>query len=292
MKTKTLQSGCPTPVDHHLRPLITTSSPSTTAVASMLVASEEATPGSVIVNAERIWPSSSGSSHSAFCASVPYLSSTSMLPVSGACAVEDVRRQVGRPAHLLGQRRVVAVASDPRRRGCRTAGRTPRSARPAGTGSTAPGRGPSARSSPRIGESLHTPSAAAWLDLAVVRPAATGSISSRTKAGPAPGARRPGERERSPCGGPYSAGGQDELVGRHPPRPRADSRGPVQDRVAALAVAGAELRGEPHLLASADEHRHHGHLAAVVLGRLDPHLLAVGGQPGELPAGRARTSAG
>ncbi len=98
MKTKTRQSGCPTPVDHHLRPLITTSSPSTTAVASMLVASEEATPGSVIVNAERICPSRRGSSHSAFCASVPYLSSTSMFPVSGAWQLKTYgARLVARP---------------------------------------------------------------------------------------------------------------------------------------------------------------------------------------------------
>ena len=48
MKTKILQSGLPAPVDHHLRPLMTTSSPSTTAVAAMLVASEEATSGSVM----------------------------------------------------------------------------------------------------------------------------------------------------------------------------------------------------------------------------------------------------
>ena len=71
MKTKILQSGWPTPVDHHLRPLTTTSSPSRTAVASMLVASELATPGSVIVNADRIRPSSSGSSHASRCAWVP-----------------------------------------------------------------------------------------------------------------------------------------------------------------------------------------------------------------------------
>jgi hypothetical protein len=50
----------------------------------MLVASDEATAGSVIANAERIPPSSSGRSHSRFCASVPYRTSTSMLPVSGA----------------------------------------------------------------------------------------------------------------------------------------------------------------------------------------------------------------
>ena len=71
MKTKILQSGWPTPVDHHLRPLMTTSSPSTTAVAAMLVASELATSGSVMVNAERIRPSSSGSSQASRCSWVP-----------------------------------------------------------------------------------------------------------------------------------------------------------------------------------------------------------------------------
>ncbi len=71
MKTAIRHSGCPTPVDHHLRPLMTTSSPWTTAVASMLVASEDATSGSVIVNAERISPASSGSSHCARCSGVP-----------------------------------------------------------------------------------------------------------------------------------------------------------------------------------------------------------------------------
>jgi hypothetical protein len=37
----------------------------------MLVASDEATPGSVMANAERISPSSSGTSHCSFCSSVP-----------------------------------------------------------------------------------------------------------------------------------------------------------------------------------------------------------------------------
>ena len=50
----------------------------------MFVASEEATSGSVIANADRICPSSSGSSHCFFCSSVPNIASTSMLPVSGA----------------------------------------------------------------------------------------------------------------------------------------------------------------------------------------------------------------
>jgi hypothetical protein len=71
MKTKIRQSGWPTPVDHHLRPLTTISSPSTTAVAAMLVASDDATSGSVIVNAERISPASSGSSHSSRCSREP-----------------------------------------------------------------------------------------------------------------------------------------------------------------------------------------------------------------------------
>ena len=50
----------------------------------MLVASEDATSGSVIENAERISPSSSGSNHFCCCSSVPNSDSSSMLPVSGA----------------------------------------------------------------------------------------------------------------------------------------------------------------------------------------------------------------
>jgi hypothetical protein len=50
----------------------------------MLVASDEATSGSVMQNALRIWPSSSGLSHLSLIAGVPKRSSTSMLPVSGA----------------------------------------------------------------------------------------------------------------------------------------------------------------------------------------------------------------
>ena len=37
----------------------------------MLVASDEATSGSVIAKQERIFPSASGSSHCSFCAGVP-----------------------------------------------------------------------------------------------------------------------------------------------------------------------------------------------------------------------------
>ena len=50
----------------------------------MFVASELATAGSVIANAERISPSSSGASQRSFCSSVPNWASTSMFPVSGA----------------------------------------------------------------------------------------------------------------------------------------------------------------------------------------------------------------
>ncbi len=46
--------------DHHFRPLRTISSPLTIAVAAMFVASEDATPGSVMQNADRISPRSSG----------------------------------------------------------------------------------------------------------------------------------------------------------------------------------------------------------------------------------------
>ncbi len=50
----------------------------------MLVASDEATSGSVIRNAERISPASSGARYFSLCSSVPKWWKTSMLPVSGA----------------------------------------------------------------------------------------------------------------------------------------------------------------------------------------------------------------
>ena len=57
-----LQRGSIAPDDHHLRPLITYSSPSRSILVAMFVASEEATSGSVMQNADRISPSSSGRS--------------------------------------------------------------------------------------------------------------------------------------------------------------------------------------------------------------------------------------
>src|ERR1700735_371515 len=84
MKMIASQLGCPTPVLHHLRPFTTTSSPSSTAVACMLVASEEATSGSVMQKADLISPSSNGFSQRCFCSSEPKCQRTSILPVSGA----------------------------------------------------------------------------------------------------------------------------------------------------------------------------------------------------------------
>src|SRR3984957_4048087 len=53
-------------------------------LVSMLVASDDATAGSVIRKAERISPSISGRSHFFLCSLEPYRMNTSMLPVSGA----------------------------------------------------------------------------------------------------------------------------------------------------------------------------------------------------------------
>ena len=84
MQIMTLQRGSPAPLVQCFSPLITHSSPSSTAVVQMFVASDDATSGSVIPKHERISPFRSGSSHCFFCASVPYLWMTSIFPVSGA----------------------------------------------------------------------------------------------------------------------------------------------------------------------------------------------------------------
>ncbi len=63
----------------------------------MLVASLDATSGSVIENDERISPASSGSSHCRCCSGVPYCASTSMLPVSGAEQLKTSLAQSTRP---------------------------------------------------------------------------------------------------------------------------------------------------------------------------------------------------
>ncbi len=63
----------------------------------MLVASEEATSGSVMAKAERISPLSRGSSQSLRCCSVANICSTSMLPVSGALQLNTSDDQGTRP---------------------------------------------------------------------------------------------------------------------------------------------------------------------------------------------------
>lgn len=92
---KIVQSGCMAPEMYHLRPEMTYSSPSRRMCVVMLVASEEATSGSVIANAERISPASSGSSHCFFCRSSPNCASTSMFPVSGAAQLVAVGASCG-----------------------------------------------------------------------------------------------------------------------------------------------------------------------------------------------------
>jgi hypothetical protein len=70
--------GAPT---HHFRPEQTTSPLLVTStVACMLVASLDATCGSVMANAERMVPARRGCSHCCCCCGLPYMASTSMLP--------------------------------------------------------------------------------------------------------------------------------------------------------------------------------------------------------------------
>src|ERR1700721_4219433 len=83
IKIAILQRGSPAPEDHHFRPLMIYASPSWMMLACILVASEEATSGSVMAKQDRISPASSGSSHCFFCSAVPYRARTSMLPGSG-----------------------------------------------------------------------------------------------------------------------------------------------------------------------------------------------------------------
>src|ERR1700760_4729449 len=115
MKIKILQRGSGAPLVHHLRPLITYDSPSRTMLDSMLVASEDATAGSVIAKAERIRPSSNGCSHCCCCSGVPYRTSTSMLPVSGAAQLNISGAEIERPmiSHSGAYSRLVSPAPDP-----------------------------------------------------------------------------------------------------------------------------------------------------------------------------------
>jgi hypothetical protein len=83
----TIENAAPrAPVMHHLRPLMTHSSPSRTADVSRFVGSEDATSGSVIAKHERVRPSASGRRKVSSCSALPAMSSVCMLPSSGAIA--------------------------------------------------------------------------------------------------------------------------------------------------------------------------------------------------------------
>jgi hypothetical protein len=68
----------------------------------MFVASEEPTSGSVIEKQERMSPFNSGFSHFSFCSDVPYRTSTSILPVSGAPQLKASGPIIERP--IISQR--------------------------------------------------------------------------------------------------------------------------------------------------------------------------------------------
>lgn len=53
--------------------------------------------GSVIANAERTCPSTTGCNHQRFCASVPTFSTTIMLPSSGAAQLKETGPKIERP---------------------------------------------------------------------------------------------------------------------------------------------------------------------------------------------------
>ena len=97
MTMKILVRGSAALVMNHLRPLMTQSPPSRAIEVRMLVASDEATSGSVMAKDERIAPSSSGFSHCSFCAGVAARCSSSMLPVSGALQLKTSDAQSMRP---------------------------------------------------------------------------------------------------------------------------------------------------------------------------------------------------
>ena len=87
------------PLDvNHLWPLITHSSPSSSAVVESSVGSDPAVFGSVIENAERILPSSSGCSQRFFCSSVPKWARISEFPESGAWLPNTIGPQIEAPS--------------------------------------------------------------------------------------------------------------------------------------------------------------------------------------------------
>ena len=113
MTIRIAQRGSPAPEDHHFRPLMTYSSPSRAMRHWMLVASEDATSGSVMQNAERISPSSSGVEPAALLLLRPVALERLHVAGVGRRAVEHLGRPV-HPPHDLGERRVFEVGQ-PRR---------------------------------------------------------------------------------------------------------------------------------------------------------------------------------
>src|SRR5260370_9557687 len=97
MKMAILQRGSPAPEVHHFRPLMMKWLPSRTILASMFVASDEATAGSVIAKHDRISPASNGLSQRSFRPGGPYRASPSILPVPRA-AQPDTSRPLHPPA--------------------------------------------------------------------------------------------------------------------------------------------------------------------------------------------------
>jgi hypothetical protein len=85
-------------VVNHLWPLMTHSSPSSTAVVESRVGSEPAFCGSVIEKPERISPASSGCSQRSFCSGEPKCASTSELPESGAWLPKTIGAQTEEPS--------------------------------------------------------------------------------------------------------------------------------------------------------------------------------------------------
>src|SRR5262245_13141109 len=97
MKMHILHRGSPAPDVHHLRPLMLYSSPRRSMRERILVASDEATSGSVIAKHERISPANSGVRQRSCCVGVPYRASTSILPVSGAEQLNTSGAKLERP---------------------------------------------------------------------------------------------------------------------------------------------------------------------------------------------------
>ena len=94
----TIPNAAPSaPLENHLCPSITHSSPSRAARVRRLVGSDPETSGSVIEKNERISPATSGRSQRSFCSLVPKRCRISPLPASGAWQPKTSWAQTLRP---------------------------------------------------------------------------------------------------------------------------------------------------------------------------------------------------